>query len=725
MAPRSASPSRTVAAAAAAIAAAAVAAAALAATPATAAAATPAADGGGLAPFASCSALLDYIRSEAVSRVGPYGFRSNPWWRRRGDFRSDDFRARRVGGPPSAVAEASAGDGGGGEAGVDFSDTNTQVDGVAEADVVKTDGASVYTLVGSTLRVVATAAGGGDGIETGVLALGGDTSPDEMLLGAGGRLLIVGRGWGVLAPTPTPSPSRRPDVPPPRRVVPSEEEVRLQPGGIPTSAAQPKRGQLTVVWTVDASDRRAPKLLSTTRLEGRYVSSRSVGGVARLVLAASPPSGTNLPFRYPGGRPRPGRHVVGLSKAQAEAVNKMLVLTTTLQDWFPRFRTEPAGDTRGGVTTGYVASCTRTYRPAAFAGYNVLSIVTLPLDADAPLSSLGSGTAIFAGGNTVYSSIGSVYVATTNYREVLRPIPNGPRFHTSIHQFSIDNGTKGATYRGSGVVGGSVLNQFSMHENNDTFYVATTLGAPWWRSRNTRVSEITALRRAAGAPASGPSPLTEVGKVGNLGRGERIYAVRYIGAAAYVVTFRQVDPLYIISLTDMVATGELKIPGFSSYLHPVGPGRLLGVGQDATETGRTTGVKVTLFDVSDVRAPRELATWAEPDFASSSSVQWDHRAFLYWAPRRLAVLPVNSYGRDAFRGAVVLRLGDAVITEAGRVTHPPLKKNRFASTIDRTFVIGREWLWTRSRDRFQVQSLPALRVSGSVVFGPALGEEKA
>ncbi|OSX71055.1 hypothetical protein BU14_0609s0005 [Porphyra umbilicalis] len=523
--------------------------------------------------------------------------------------------------------------------------------------------------------------------------------------------------------------------------------VRLPPGAIPTREPGPARRDLTVVWVVDASDRRAPKLLSTTRLQGGYVSSRSVGGVARLVLVASPPSGRNLPFRSPGERPRPGRHVVGLSEAQAEAVNKALVRATTLEDWFPRFRTEPAGDTRGGITTGYVASCTRTYRPAAFAGFDVLSIVTLPLDADAPSSSLGSGTAIFSDGNTVYSSIGSVYVATTNYREAVRPIPifvrpgnggrtttsepaptpdnDGPRFNTSIHQFDVDNGTEGATYRGSGVVGGSVLNQFSMHENNGTFYVATTLGAPWWRSRNTSVSEITALRRAAGAPASGPSPLTEVGKVGNLGRGERIYAVRYIGAAAYVVTFRQVDPLYIISLTDMVATGELKIPGFSSYLHPVGPGRLLGVGQDATETGRTTGVKVTLFDVSDVRAPRELATWAEPDFASSSSVQWDHRAFLYWEPRRLAVLPVSSYGRDTFRGAVVLRLGDAVITEAGRVTHAPLKSGRSASGIDRTFVIGREWLWTRSRDRFQVQSLAALRVSGSVVFGPAPGAEAA
>lgn len=319
-----------------------------------------------------------------------------------------------------------------------------------------------------------------------------------------------------------------------------------------------------------------------------------------------------------------------------------------------------------------------------------------------------------------------MYVTTTRYREVKAPLlparrgraapvvvepEEGPLFITSIHQFSIDDGTVGATFRGSGVVAGSVLNQFSMHEYEGTFFIATTLGAPWWGARNTSVSKISALRRAGGADAATPpTPLERVGGVGDLGRGERIYTVRYIGAIAYVVTFRQVDPLYVISLavpTAPVATWELKIPGFSSYLHPLGDGLLLGVGQDATPTGRTTGVKVSLFDVSDVRAPREVATWAEPDFASSSNVQWDHRAFLYWAPTRLAVLPVTSFGRGAFIGSVVLSLGETTITEAGRITHPPWghegerrRGDGRGERIDRNLVLGRQWLWSLSNSRF-------------------------
>ncbi|GAB0491414.1 hypothetical protein MMPV_002667 [Pyropia vietnamensis] len=774
-----------------------------------------------LEPFGTCTDLLNFIRSEATARVGPYGM-DGDGGRRPIPFAAAESEvefADEDGGAAARGAEQSkrvSGDSAG-EAGVDFSDTNVQVEGVAEADIVKTDGETVYVLRGWTLRVVKTASGGSTGVETGVLTL--DEYPADMLLGGagGGRLLIMASSYGELVPTPTPTPFSRKPRPLPVDVevepdtvadsseapvelaaatvdaqeaeetqlattdvdVPSEAEERedvegfsealavraedddddedaaetvaenppacpgddsggsvtLPPGAVPTRAPRPHQGTLTIIYTVDVSNPRAPKIVSTTRLQGRYISSRSVDGVARLVIASEPPA--NLPYTSPGVRPRPGRFVPGLSEAQAEEANKALIAGTTLEDWFPRFRTAPPAGVRGGVTTGFIASCSNTYRPAMFSGFDLLSIVTMPLAADAPDTSLGRGTAVFAGGDTVYSSVGSVYVTTTNYRERFPVVPfDGPRgvrvpvddggrsYNTSIHQFSVDDGTVGATYLGSGVVSGSVLNQFSMHEVNGTFFIATTLGAPWWRSRNTSVSEITAFRRADGAPVDAPSPLVQVGKVGNLGRGERIYAVRYLGDIAYVVTFRQVDPLYIISLADptsLVATGELKIPGFSSYLHPLGNGRLLGVGQDATNTGVTTGVKVSLFDVSDVRAPRELATWTETDFGSSSTVQWDHRAFLYWPPARLAVLPVNSYGEKSFTGAVVLRLSDTRITEAGRIEvlsedgrrgGPGSRTER----VERNLVLGRKWLWSLADSRFQVQSLEGLRISGSAVF---------
>ena len=128
-----------------------------------------------------------------------------------------------------------------------------------------------------------------------------------------------------------------------------------------------------------------------------------------------------------------------------------------------------------------------------------------------------------------------------------------------------------------------------------------------------------------------------------LGKGERIYAVRFLGDAGYVVTFRQVDPLYTLDLSrpgTPRVVGELKIPGYSAYLHPVGEDLLIGVGQDATAEGRQLGTQVSLFDVSNLASParldqRKLAA------AGSSEAEWDHHAFLWWAPAKLAVIPLR------------------------------------------------------------------------------------
>jgi len=134
--------------------------------------------------------------------------------------------------------------------------------------------------------------------------------------------------------------------------------------------------------------------------------------------------------------------------------------------------------------------------------------------------------------------------------------------------------------------------------------------------------------------------------------------------------------------------GELKIRGFSSYLHPVGPGLLLGVGQDATATGATLGTQLSLFDVSDPRTPRRLHQITLAG-GSSSEVEYDHLAFLYWPPTGLAMIPVVSYeeGPDAFTGAVGFKVDQAAgITELGRVSHraPEL----WRSQVRRSVVVG-------------------------------------
>ena len=214
----------------------------------------------------------------------------------------------------------------------------------------------------------------------------------------------------------------------------------------------------------------------------------------------------------------------------------------------------------------------------------------------------------------------------------------------------------------SGLAEGRLLNQFSMHEYDNRLFVATTQGSPWGPQADSE-SFVTSLE------VSGDS-LVEVGKVGNMGRGERIFAVRFVDDTAYVVTFRQVDPFYVVDLSNpasLVVTGELKIPGFSSYLHPITDTLILGVGQDADERGQLLGAKVSLFDVSDPTNPVERSVWTIPD--SGSSVEWDHRAFLYWAPENLAVLPINQYGPDPFIGAIALRVTEAGISEVARIDH--------------------------------------------------------
>ncbi|OSX74756.1 hypothetical protein BU14_0269s0036 [Porphyra umbilicalis] len=334
-----------------------------------------------------------------------------------------------------------------------------------------------------------------------------------------------------------------------------------------------------------------------------------------------------------------------------------------------------------------------------------------------------------ADGDKVYATEDVLYVATTDFQwgwptfgggARVRPAPRAAR--TNVHRFYLTSGPVYVRYVASGSVAGTVLNQFSLHAYDGTLFVATTEGGGF-RPDAPSSSTVSALRPEGGGV------LAVVGTVGDLGVGERIFAVRYIADMAYVVTFKRTDPLYVISLADptaMVRVGELKIPGFSSYLHPVGPGRLLGVGQDATAEGVATAAKVTLFSVEDPAAPVELDSWVDPavDGAtgaggrggiSSSAAAWDHRAFLYWAPTSTAVLPLSAYGARRFVGAVVLNVGADSLTEVGRVSHPD------GSPVERTWVLGGAHLWSLSRATILVNALKGLAQEGFLALRASNG----
>jgi uncharacterized secreted protein with C-terminal beta-propeller domain len=293
----------------------------------------------------------------------------------------------------------------------------------------------------------------------------------------------------------------------------------------------------------------------------------------------------------------------------------------------------------------------------------MLSVVTV--DAEDPRP--GPAATVVGAGETVYASTEHLYVTSTAWQEPQAAVPMPPTTSTDIHEFDIRDKVR-TGYVGSGRVGGRLLSSFSLSEHDGALRVASTDDA-------TMESAVTVLQEKDGA-------LAEVGRVGGLGKGERIYAVRFLGDRGYVVTFRQTDPLYVLDLADPSAPavrGELKINGYSAYLHPIGEHRLLGIGQDATDQGRVQGTQVSLFDVSDPAAPKRLANAVLPQ--SRSEAEFDHHAFLWWAKSRLTVVPVQSY-QDGASAAVGFTVGDDELREVGRVEHPD------RSMIRRTIVVG-------------------------------------
>jgi uncharacterized secreted protein with C-terminal beta-propeller domain len=269
------------------------------------------------------------------------------------------------------------------------------------------------------------------------------------------------------------------------------------------------------------------------------------------------------------------------------------------------------------------------------------------------------------------------------------------------------------------VVSGTLLNQYSMSEQDGLLRVASTTAPLWWSPGNNTPSEsfVTILKPdAAGV-------LRQIGRVGELGKGERIYAVRFLGDVAYVVTFRQVDPLYTVGLSDPEnpkLLGSLDLLGYSAYLHPVGNGLLLGVGQAANEQGRTQGTQVSLFDVSDPAKPTRLSNKLVGN-GSSSDVEFDPHAFLWWDPLKLAVLPVSIYNyqpngtSDTFAGAIGFKATKADgVTEAGRVSHPK-DQNGYSSPVVRSLVVG-DRLFTISTAGVLASDLSSFADKGFVAF---------
>ena len=580
-----------------------------------------------LVGFDTCDAFLDHLKSEALARVGPYGFaRGRPLT----FFGAEDAAEAAAEEDSGRAAGGSAGGSTKLTAGVDYSTTNVQEVGVDEPDIVKTDGTRILALAQGVLYYIDVSSGAPALVSTYDLwpwynpLLRGLGSPDIELFLSGDTALLMMSGYRY-------EPLREPGVE-------------------------------TVIVQIDLSQPVVLRVVRSLSIEGSLVSSRLVGERASLVLSSMPRIESE--FVYPASMSES-------AMARAERANRAAIRESTLAHWLPGYELRVRNSRT--AREGRLIKCSANYAPQEFSGFGLLSVLNLDL---AENIGVGEVATVMAGGDTVYASADRLYVA--NRRWIDRnnfDAADAKGITTRIHRFAI-GGSDGPVYEASGSVDGFLLNQFAMSEHNGYLRVAST-DAPvwgWWRSEASE-SRVDVLERDGGE-------LRAVGSVAGLGKGERIFAVRFIGEVGYVVTFRQTDPLYTIDLSDPSdpkVAGELKILGYSAYLHPIGEGLLLGVGRDADEVGRVKGTQVSIFDVSDLAKPVRTHQFTLPE-SSRTEVEFNHRAFLYWAPTGTAVLPVGWWGdrdesgrRGIYQGAIVLGVGPDGIEELGTIEHEPPK----------------------------------------------------
>ncbi len=276
---------------------------------------------------------------------------------------------------------------------------------------------------------------------------------------------------------------------------------------------------------------------------------------------------------------------------------------------------------------------------------------------------------------------------------------------TIIHKITVDNGD--ISINADGKVPGHVINQFSMDEFDNVFRIATTISARWSRFNKDRTESTNNIYTL-------DKDLNALDELTGLAEGERIYSTRFIGDKLYMVTFRQVDPFFVIDLSNpnnIKELGELKIPGFSRYLHPYDENTIIGIGRDATEQGRTRGLKISLFDVSDVSNPKEVAKFITDERYAQSTAEYEHKAFLFNKEKELLVIPAYSYDYeddDGYNGAFVFKITKDDIELRGLIDHSKGMTERwYRAGVERSLFIE-DMLYTKSTNLLRINSLEDL-----------------
>lgn len=377
-----------------------------------------------------------------------------------------------------------------------------------------------------------------------------------------------------------------------------------------------------------------------------------------------------------------------------------------------------------------------SYIPGATTS-NYMTVSAIPLNA---LSSKIETEVVMGYSGNVFASTDNLYVAEQYYSPVLWDSRTGEYGEeTIIHKFALSS--LDVSYKGSGVVKGRTLNQFSMDEHDGYLRIATTAGSTW---ENNSTNNLYIL----------DSGLIVVGKVTGLAKGEEIYSSRFVGDRAYMVTFKTVDPLFVIDVADPTSPrvlGELKIPGYSDYLHPYDENHIIGFGLTAVDMTDAEaaqfggnfawyqGVKLAMFDVTDVAHPTEMFTQVIGDRGTYSDLQYNHKALLFDKEKGIMAFPISvakiddklkldsknsgsTYGDQVFQGAYIygVNLTDG-FTFKGKLTHfgdfnkEYVQNYEYQKFINRILYMG-NYYYTVSGYKVMANNFSDLKSAGEVVL---------
>lgn len=726
---------------------------------------------GSIKKFESCQAL-----SDAFSDRNDY---YNSAWRGIGTLDSDSSAPGAVpmaGGEESQAAKTSG----------DYSETNVQVEGVDEADIVKTDGEYIYTLStdhGGWLykyyyspesRLVIVKADPAIDMNVVSETVLANFTPQEMFV-EGDMLIVFGYTThqmpypeGVVRDLPLTDPGVPEEAQSDRDEENRENGTDGDSGEVNGSGDDSSEDvgemeaemmiyppyyymSMMTVKMFDISDRANPVEVRTLDFEGNYLSSRMIGDTVYFIVNSYPRYSVMdspeeiVPLYRDSNEGEEFEQACGCGDVMhfEPMVPEQFVTVVAMSITDPQ--AEVSRDVIVGSGQNIYMSENSLY--IAEVDYPVFAFRTEVSTVDAG----GEAVDVDVKAETPSSEPGDMEENGSGEDEVERPEPQDEarppeeipkedsEVTTNVHKFAI-NGMD-ISYTGYMSVPGIVLNQFSMDEYDNHFRIATTRQPGWWWGTEDMTNNVYVF----------DANLQRTGALEDLAPGETIYSARFMGEKGYLVTFKRIDPFFVIDLSDHSnprVLGKLKIPGYSDYLHPYDENHIIGIGKETVEGespwGRDSeeiawqqGIKIAMFDVTDVENPVEMHRAVIGDRGTESEALHDHKAFLFDREKNLLVIPVLlaelteeqktgekwQYGDYVYQGAYVYDISLEGIDFRGRITHIEDQEAFIKSgyyffdnrTIKRSLYIG-NFLYTVSDSMIKANLLEDLSEESRVGF---------